>query len=410
MTIDKKKYSLFLERFSQGIDIPPNKYRQAVDRYEALGRWLEIATYPGTVAVPNIYPQGSFRLGTVVRPIRKGIETDYDIDLVCELQMLKHQTNPRVVKSLIGNRITEHKRYRELLDVEGKRCWTLVYSEEDEIGFHIDVLPAIPEQLYDPGTSIAITNKQSMSYDWSSSDPKGYGKWFDSKNQIAFDQVSVRQKQYIQSREPTIYASIDRVPDELVRTPLQRSIQIMKRHRDLHFSDGLNEKFAPISIVISTLAALLYESESDVKTALTRIVSRLHAHSELVENRPTVWAHLSSDLITRTSDGRWYIGNPVNADENFADRWHEDGHARARAFFLWVESLKSDLVDVISGISSTTVQNRLKTVLGTAAVTPHLELIVPDPVESSSVPEVSISSPAKPWGELYPQRTFRSSN
>ncbi|MYD45824.1 MAG: nucleotidyltransferase [Gammaproteobacteria bacterium] len=410
MTIDKKKYSLFLERFSQEIDIPPNKYKQAVDRYEELGRWLEIAPYPGTVALPSIYPQGSFRLGTVVRPIRKGIEADYDIDLVCELQILKHQTQPREVKTLIGERIKEHKRYGELLDIEGKRCWTLVYSEEDEIGFHIDVLPAIPEHLYDPGTSIAITNKQSMSYEWSSSDPKGYGKWFDSKNQVAFDQVSVLQKQYIQSREPTIYASIDRVPDELVRTPLQRSIQIIKRHRDMHFSDGLNEKFAPISIVISTLAALLYENESDIANALTKIVSRLHAHSELVENRPTVWAHLSSDLITRTPDGRWYIGNPVNADENFADRWHEDGHARARAFFSWVESLKRDLIDVVSTVPLATVHNRLKSVLGTAAVTPHLALIVPELVDSSSVPEVSISSPTKPWGELYPPRTLRSSN
>ena len=39
-------------------------------------------------------------------------------------------------------------------------------------------------------------------------------------------------------------------------------------------------------------------------------------------------------LIRRLPDGTWYVGNPVNPAENFADRWHEDGHVRARAFFL----------------------------------------------------------------------------
>ena len=33
-------------------------------------------------------------------------------------------------------------------------------------------------------------------------------------------------------------ASVDDVPDQLVRTPLQRSIQIMKRHRDVMFNGG----------------------------------------------------------------------------------------------------------------------------------------------------------------------------
>ena len=34
--------------------------------------------------------------------------------------------------------------------------------------------------------------------------------------------------------------------------------------------------------------------------------------------------------------------NPVNPYENFAERWTEDGNARAKAFFKWVEWIKSD--------------------------------------------------------------------
>ena len=122
MTIDTSTYATFLEKVAEDIDIPPGKYQQAVDRYEAVGRWLEGGDYPGSDGAPDIYPQGSFRLGTVVRPIRGGVEADYDIDLVCELAIAKDWTDPRTVKRLVGDRLNEHERYRKMLDEEGKRC------------------------------------------------------------------------------------------------------------------------------------------------------------------------------------------------------------------------------------------------------------------------------------------------
>ena len=257
MTIDAGKYSRFLEKVAEGIDIPPSKYQDAVDRYQAVGRWLESGGYPDSLGDPSIYPQGSFRLGTVVRPIRGDVEAEYDIDLVCELPIPKHATDACSVKMMIGRRLFEHDRYRELLDEEGKRCWTLQYAEQDGIGFHLDVLASVPDGRGLLDTSIAITNKNGATYHWSASNPKGYGDWFDKKNQGAFELVLVEQKRSIQSRASTIYLSVDDVPDQLVRTPLQRSIQIMKRHRDLSFNSGTKNEFMPISIIITTLAAHL---------------------------------------------------------------------------------------------------------------------------------------------------------
>ena len=57
------------------LDILPQQYELAVLRYEDLGRWLVALG----VDDPDVYPQGSFRLGTVLRPIAGG---DFDIDLV----------------------------------------------------------------------------------------------------------------------------------------------------------------------------------------------------------------------------------------------------------------------------------------------------------------------------------------
>ena len=68
MTIDRNSYASFLEKVAEDIDIPPGRYKEAVDRYGAVGHWLEEGQYPGCAGSPDIYPQGSFRLGTVVRP------------------------------------------------------------------------------------------------------------------------------------------------------------------------------------------------------------------------------------------------------------------------------------------------------------------------------------------------------
>ena len=389
---------MFLEKAAEEIDIPPGKYRDAVNRYEAVGRWLEEGQYPGGVGEPSIYPQGSFRLGTVVRPIRGGVEADYDIDLVCELPIAKQQTGARSVKMGVRDRLYEHDKYRTMLDEEGKRCWTLEYAEQDSIGFHLDVLPSVPDSgggSLDT-SSIVITSKQGETYNWAASNPKGYGKWFDERNRGAFVRVLTEQKRSMLSRTSGIYASVDDVPDQLVRTPLQRSIQIMKHHRDVNFNNERNNGYAPISIIITTLAARLYQGDPDVYSALKGIITQLHAHAVLVDNRTVDRRIAPESQIRRTPEGKWYIGNPANPEENFADRWHEDNHARARAFFSWVEAFKKDFVDILTAVEPEMVRNRLAAALGTSVVSSRLGLIVPA-AAAFSPPKIHISTPAKPW-------------
>lgn len=397
MTIDKDKYSRFLEKVAEDIDIPPGKYQDAVDRYQSIGLWLEDGEYPDCSGEPSIYPHGSFRLGTVVRPIRGGIEAGYDIDLASELPIDKRQTDPRSVKSMVGDRLREHGTYKKLLDDEGKRCWTLEYAALDGVGFHLDVLPAVPDPRGLLDTSIAITNKKGAAYSWSASNPKGYGLWFDGKNAAAFEQALFEQKRLIQRRAPDVYASIDNVPNQLVRTPLQRAIQLLKRHRDLRFNQHERLEYAPISIVITTLSAQLYGNETDSYSALSGIVGKLHAHAALIDGRAIDRAVASLGLIRRTRDGKWYIGNPVNPEENFADRWHEDNDVRARAFFSWVGALQEDLVNILSATDLRLLKEHLSGALGADVVSKNFEMIAPPETSIDSPPRIHIKGAAKPW-------------
>lgn len=401
---NQKQINTLLESISDKLDIPPGKYQEAVERYEAVGEWLDAEDSRLQQYSPRIFPQGSFRLGTVVRPWKDGKEAEYDIDLVCRLSADKNGSTPSALKQVIGDRIKEHGTYREMLDKEGRRCWTLLYAEKDGIGFHLDILPSLPEDrqtvslLESQGIesskaekAIAITNKEKQIYEWKTSNPEGYADWFSERCRIVpnYHWLIRNAKAHIFNENKTIYASVDQVPDQLAKTPLQRVIQVLKRHRDVYFAGRTNESHKPISMIITTLAASFYDGEPDVVTALINIISIIVAHAALVEDKYHKVATAQFDnrrIIFRTNDqnGTWQIKNPVNSEENFADRWHEDGQAKARAFFEWVDSLS-----ILFQSSSFNTDNELSDML--------LRGKFPKADGSTSMPYIVIKEPAKPW-------------
>lgn len=420
----RDQYNSFLENLSDGLDIPPSKYQQAVERYDAVGRYLEGGQYGGSDYLPYIYVQGSFRLGTIVRPLIEGKESDYDIDLVCELHINKQTTNPKNIKILVGNRLIENDIYKNMLDDEGRRCWTLSYAEQDGIGFHLDILPCVPEDQdtkstiihtgipYDLADSaIAITDKDGdYRYSWCTSNPNGYGDWFDQVKEPIFKIVADRQKQEIFYNNRQIFARIDDVPNPLVKTPLQRAIQILKRHRDGRFVGHALESEKPISMIITTLSAKLYEQQSDVLSTLNDIITHLYSYSNLLQSDyKNDERFTKSDLIRRLDDGSWYIPNPVDPGENFADRWHENGHRKARAFFQWINWAKNDLVEVmkIGNIRRivSTLEDRFGEKLIKAASKGVIVLGSPAIIagKTDAAPRVEINNPTKPWSNFEGQ-------
>lgn len=346
-----------LQQIAEELDIPPSKYRQAVERYTAVGRWLEDGAYPGIRQRPVIYPQGSFRLGTVVRPYRNGAEGDYDIDLACELWYAIADTSARTIKHLVGDRLKEHGTYREMLGDEGRRCWTLLYAESDGIGFHLDVLPCVPNPIVLPGNqfglkAVEITNchDKGAMYTWGKSNPGGYADWFDWRQRPTFVRLAPIRKAAMAGQYPQLFASIDDVPNQLVRTPLQRAIQILKRHRDVRFAGRDDECDKPISIIITTLAALAYEQEADVFSALAGILDKIQRCQE-------------TGLI-RCENERWIIPNPVNPGENFADRWNDPDSTKSEAFFRWVNWVQEDIDELLNASTSAELTKRLSGAFG----------------------------------------------
>jgi len=409
----ERQLNTTLQALAESLDIPPAKFAQARERYGAVGLWLEDGEYDGCTDSPRVEPQGSFRLGTVVRPLRNGKEADYDIDLVCELQQLKDKCTPSGVKTAVGDRLKQNGNYSRMLDPEGRRCWTLNYAEEDGIGFHMDILPSVPDPdaAMHAGSihgvpfefaqhTLAITEKHkgTGAYSWKEggSNPAGYAKWFDGRNRAAFSLIEGQQKRAILEGHRAIFASISDVPDALVRTPLQRAIQILKRHRDMRFLGHQWEKEKPISIIITTLAALAYQNESDVYTALMGIVGRLERYASLLNGGQPLTEDLRARLIEKR-EGQWYLPNPVNPGENFTDRWNDQDSHRAKAFFQWLGWVKSDLQKAIAATGIPEARLALTPVFGKQAVENALPKSSPPEPEAKAFPTILITQPSKPW-------------
>lgn len=302
---------------ADALDIPQHVYEDATIKYEDVGEHLSADDSALNMYNPQIYPQGSFRLGTVVQPMDS--QTGYDIDLVCLLEIPKENITQDALKSKVGDRLKERADLEQMLE-PSRRCWVLKYPSTAEMpNFHMDVLPSIPN-VERPISGILVTDTDLVR--WQKSNPIAYAEWFKSQMSEIFER---RKSAFAES----IQANIEDVPDWKIKTPLQRTIQILKRHRDVYFG-GDDKK--PVSIILTTLAAHAYAGQEDIFDALTDITNNMPS---FIENR----------------NGVWWVENPVDPDENFADKWNEYPERRD-AFFDWLRKVKSDFENLSKAYSA----------------------------------------------------------
>ena len=220
--------SRLLEIIVDHLDVPQSYYEKAAARHRSLGEWLHRKESTVAAFDPDIRPQGSFRYGTVVRPIRPG--EAYDLDNVCLLRALtKGAITQAELKTLFGNEIKAYAKANSMLAPvsEHNRCWRLEYA--DEADFHLDTLPCVPEDenvirgivalgvpLELARRTVAITDRRHPHYrqissTWLSSNPRGFARWFEERAALA------RRRNLSENR---LTASIEDVPPYEWKTPL----------------------------------------------------------------------------------------------------------------------------------------------------------------------------------------------
>jgi hypothetical protein len=347
--IANEQKRVVLDNMVKLLELPDSAYDKARKRYEDLGEWFDRDESAVSGNNPHIFPQGSFRLGTAIRPLDENEE--YDLDLACKLRdgISTNSHTQETLKKLIGIELEAYRKARGIKnELEQKhRCWRLEY--QDDLSFHMDIVPCIPadekrrkvimESIRKTGldeyvagsasqTTISITDDRHVGYkhicdDWNISNPEGYAKWFEYR-------MNPQQTRILLEK-----AQVDDVPLFKKKTPLQRVIQILKRHRDNWSKDKPDLK--PISIIITTLAARAYNGETDIVAALGNVLEKMGG-------------------LINTKKPR--VPNPVDPEEDFADRWYRQDclHLRLeKNFYDWLLQARTDFQHITSTTDTETL-------------------------------------------------------
>ena len=318
MAYTKDQIETILSDLAAQINISDEMFQSADDEYTALGKWIDNKTEEGsTPYTVSIYPQGSFALGTVIKP--ESDEDDYDLDLVCQVENETEIGAEELKCDVVKSWLTGYKKTKKDIE-EKRRCWHVEY--EDVPNFHMDVIPAIPRYPSNTdSTMISITDKnedREPVYEYQGSNPKGYVKWFFGR---------CRQKKAVSVNDKFInydMAQQEDLKQNKNKTKLQKTVQLLKRHRDVMFKIDPDNK--PISIIITTLAGQIYSGENTILDTLLGFIDGVDDY-------------LNSH---RKNDGSYNIPNPSYAGEDFADKW-KDHPERQDAFFAWIHQLQTDL-------------------------------------------------------------------
>lgn len=363
----KEEFKDILETLGESLDITQTQYDNLTKSYQAVGGFLqndpELESYK-----PIVTPQGSLRLGTIIQPINPN--DDLDVDLVYRLTEKDPEWTQKDLKDKVEVRLKGSDRYAPMLEKkEGRRCWTLLYrdnSDNPKEKYHMDILPSVVDGKYVERMtrlfsesfsaqtidriSIRITDKEAEDYatstckeEWLKSNPDGYALWFANRCK-ADESVKLMAEAIV---------PIEKYNKD--KTVLQRIVQILKRHRDMMFRYDTDDK--PISIIITTLAARAYNGEKNLLEGLVNVIENMEKS------------------IIKNDKGEDVVPNPVNPEENFADKWSTHPKRREN-FYKWLAAVKKDVHEILDGANRIQIQNTMNRVFGKDLITKASSLLV----------------------------------
>ena len=210
--------------------------------------------------------QGSYALGTLIKPVKGKEEYDADIQVVMNPN---YNWEPKDYVDAIGRTLADNKTYADKFKVK-TRCVTVDYAGD----FHLDVIPrvAIDGKHY-------VCNRRANKFE--ETDGNGYREWFKEKNRITGGN-------------------------------LKRVVRLLKYLRDHKNS------FTAKSILLTTLAGNTIKSSDEGTAAVNTvadtfetILSRMNDYLQQHPNMPV-------------------IGNPVLPSEDFNRHWDQRRYANFR--------------------------------------------------------------------------------
>ena len=255
-------YSPFIEFLRDEVNLSQNRLDRLGTSVGAVDDYLK----DSLAGYQNMEWQGSYALGTLIKPVDDNKEYDVDIQIMMN-QNPKWEPEDFVTE--VFKTLQDNKNYADKLRLK-TRCVTIDYAGD----FHLDVVPCVTS-----GGRHYICNKVDNQFE--QTDGTGYREWFNERNRITGGN-------------------------------LKRAVRLLKYIRD--HRNGFTAK----SILLTTLAGDTIkpsdagtEAVSTVADTLETVLSRMNEYLQQHPNMPE-------------------IKNPVLPTENFNRHWDQQRYSNFR--------------------------------------------------------------------------------
>lgn len=306
------------------LQLTSGRYKLAEERYHTIADTIQDDYVFRNIKL-EMYPHGSFRLKTTVRPLSSN---EYDLDFVVEIPRNVQMTALDLYNHIY--RILSNDGVHDGMVEKKSRCIRVNYAND----FHMDIMPG---QVYNPYTREIIVPDRELKYWYHHSNPIGYANWFEqqAKTQIINEMMN----------SIPIYERTEPIADQEIAKrlePLRRAVQLIKRYRDIYC---MKTKAEPVrSIVLCTLMGHISSSYSIDLNIISDFC--LYVHSLIEENH-----------------GRPFeVKNPV-VNEILTEKWQES-KKNYMDFVRMMVSLEKDIQKLNNANTNNEIVPLLKKMFG----------------------------------------------
>jgi len=277
-----------LKRITESLQLNQSRRKLVEERYNSVSSYIEESE--SLFHKAKIYAQGSYRLGTTVKPRH---EEEYDLDFVVQINKDWQCMSFNQIYNEFKELMESNGNWENLVE-EKSRCIRLDYADE----FHMDIIPTCTESIYGDQNRIMVPDKKEHS--WVISNPEGYAQWFENKY---ISQTSIYLHNFYEGMEIRAAQELPKDDPNYLKQPLQHAVQIIKRYRDIYFEG--KDDLAPSSIVLTTLVGQLYKNENTIYETLNKVIERFEL---AVAEKRNIYQ-------------QFHISNAVLTEEIFTKKW-----------------------------------------------------------------------------------------
>lgn len=309
-----------LSDIAESIELNDSRLEQMKSSYNAILDLLKKDTefFAQFEDVIEIFPQGSARIGTTIKPK----DDDFDLDLVIHIDLPFSYFKFSDIYNHLYRVLKSDATYTDKVEKKN-RCIRVNYKGD----YHMDLLPALT--INKVKKQLAVPDR--VEKDWTLSNPEGFASWFIDKSKVI-----IMQEDFSRSLDLQEFT-------KSTQNPLKNTIKILKMFRDEYYVGNKADLKIP-SIILTSLAAFSYK------------------------NKPTITETLNDFLLyckNGLSDNSiFHFTNPADMQECYSERWEENTDIY-NEFQSFLEELETKLLQLAKEDNLSLREQIIKSIVST---------------------------------------------